>query len=91
VTLAGGRQVQPAWSPDPSRPGVYTAQIGIGITMDGLFVNGRRQVLARYPNFDSSQPILDGCASRRDRPCIPRIDRDEHPERPRSRVAHARR
>ena len=63
VTLAGGRQLQSGWSQSPSMPGVYTAQIGTGITMDGLFVNGRRQVLARYPNIDSSQPILDGYSS----------------------------
>jgi hypothetical protein len=63
VVLAGGRQVQPAWSPDPARPGVYTAQIGTGISMDGLFVNGKRQVLARYPNVDQSQAILDGYTS----------------------------
>ena len=60
VVLAGGRKLQPAWSPDASRPGVFTAQIESGITMDGLFVNGRRQVLARYPNVDPAQPILDG-------------------------------
>ena len=60
VVLAGGRQLQPAWAPDPARPGVYTAQIGAGITMDGLFIDGQRQVLARYPNVDPSQPILDG-------------------------------
>ena len=63
VTLAGGRQLQPAWSASASMPGVYTAQIGAGISMDGLFVNGQRQVLARYPNVDSAQPILDGFTS----------------------------
>ncbi|HYS35508.1 MAG TPA: PDZ domain-containing protein [Pseudonocardiaceae bacterium] len=60
VRIAGGRQVQATWSPDPSRAGVFTAQVGGGLKMDGLFVNGQRQVLARFPNFDPNQPILNG-------------------------------
>ncbi len=60
VIIAGGQLVSTAWTRDQTRPGVYTTLVGAGFTMDGLLVNGRRQVLARYPNVDPTQTILDG-------------------------------
>ncbi len=60
VTIAGGRLVTGSWSPDPKRPGVLTTQVGAGLTMDGLLVNGQRQVLARFPNVDPTQQVLAG-------------------------------
>jgi hypothetical protein len=60
VTIAGGRLVTTPWSADPTRSGVFTTQVGAGLTMDGLLVNGKRQVLARFPNVDPTQPILAG-------------------------------
>jgi hypothetical protein len=42
--------------------------IATGLKVDQLFLNGKRQVLARYPNFDANTVILDGfnanCLSR---------------------------
>jgi hypothetical protein len=37
--------------------------IAINLKVDQLFLNGTRQVLARYPNFTESQPQLQGYAS----------------------------
>jgi hypothetical protein len=33
------------------------------LTVDQLFVNGQRQILARFPNFDPSAPRLNGATS----------------------------
>jgi len=65
VTIVGGRLVTSSWSPDPKRPGVLTTQIGAGLTMDGLLVNGQRQVLARFPNVDPTQAVLAGATNAR--------------------------
>jgi hypothetical protein len=60
VIIAGGRQVSSAWTADPNRPGVFTTNVGTGRTLDGLLVNGQRQVLARFPNFDPNSAVLNG-------------------------------
>lgn len=52
VTISGGRELNPVWKGDLHRPGVYIANVGKGLKTDGLFINGQRQILARYPNFD---------------------------------------
>ncbi len=42
---------------------IMTTTIAKNLKIDQLFLNGKRQVLARYPNFNSTQPILDGYAA----------------------------
>ncbi|MGD8240257.1 MAG: hypothetical protein PVH68_17005, partial [Armatimonadota bacterium] len=61
VVLSGGRPVED-WS--PWRDGIYRADLkaqGLeGVRFHQLFHRGRRQVLARYPNFDPEHPRTGG-------------------------------
>ncbi|MEV0584315.1 PDZ domain-containing protein [Nonomuraea sp. NPDC050310] len=61
VVLSGGRRLTPAWT--PYQGATLVAEVGKGLDFDELFLDGRRQVLARYPNADPAQPVLDGYAA----------------------------
>jgi len=58
VTLSGGRRLECEW--EPHRDGIMMCRLpevsegGLGFTQ--LFVNGRRQTLARWPDADPSDP-----------------------------------
>lgn len=58
VTLSGGRRVACRWQ--PYRDGIMMCrlpEVSAGdLDFTQLFVNGRRQTLARYPNADTSAP-----------------------------------
>jgi hypothetical protein len=54
VTLSGGKRLECDWR--PYRDGIMMCQLEPGLQFDQLFVNGTRQVLARYPNRDTSAP-----------------------------------
>ena len=58
--LSGGTRIQLAWR--PFRDGIFQAAVPSGTTTDQLFINNRRQVLARYPNFDPNARYLNGFA-----------------------------
>jgi hypothetical protein len=55
--LSGGIKVTPSWSVYSGK--IMVSTIATGLKIDQLFLNGKRQILCRYPNFDSSQ-YLDG-------------------------------
>ncbi|HKC16899.1 MAG TPA: PDZ domain-containing protein [Steroidobacteraceae bacterium] len=58
--LSGARAVQPAWS----REGADILRAPVpGPGFDRLYVDGRRQVRARYPNFDATIKPLGGYAA----------------------------
>ena len=59
--LSGGTRLQLAWR--PYRDGIFQATVPSGTTTDQLFINNRRQVLARYPNFDPNARYLNGFAA----------------------------
>ena len=59
--LSGGRKLKLEWK--PFRGGILQAEVPAGLTFTQLFVNGRRQHLARYPNFDSETRIFNGYAA----------------------------
>ena len=59
--LSGGQKLQLAWS--PYRDAVMQATVPPGTTADQLFVNGRRQIMARYPNFDPNAAQFNGTAA----------------------------
>ncbi len=42
---------------------IMVTTIATGLKVDQLFLNGKRQIMARYPNFDSNTVILDGYAA----------------------------
>ena len=56
--LSGGIKVSPTWT--TSSGSIMVATIPTNLIVDQLFLNGTRQILARYPNFTTSQKILDG-------------------------------
>ncbi|MEU6969990.1 right-handed parallel beta-helix repeat-containing protein [Kitasatospora aureofaciens] len=61
AVLSGGRKVSPAWSTYSGD--IKVADIGTGLDLDGLFLNGKQQVLARYPNADANAAPLNGTTS----------------------------
>lgn len=58
--ISGGIKVSPSWSTYSGS--IQVATITTNLKVDQLFLNGQRQVLARYPNYDNTK-ILDGHAS----------------------------
>jgi autotransporter-associated beta strand protein len=58
VTLSGAIKLNPTWTTYSGN--IMVANIGTNLDIDGLFVNGLQQVLARYPNYNTNAVILDG-------------------------------
>jgi len=58
VVLSGGRRLDLQW--EPFRDGIMKARTPDATTIDQLFVNGRRQLMARYPNFDPNVCHFNG-------------------------------
>ncbi|WP_329122159.1 PDZ domain-containing protein [Streptomyces sp. NBC_01465] len=58
VVFSGGRQVRAAWSTYAGD--IQVADIGAGHSIDGLFLGGSQQTLARYPNADPNAAVLNG-------------------------------
>ena len=58
--ISGGAKLTLRW--EAFHNGVLKAHLPAGFTSDQLFVNGERQILARYPNFDPNVRILNGYA-----------------------------
>jgi hypothetical protein len=54
AVLSGGRKLKLDWK--PWRDGIMMATTPAGISIDQLFIDGRRQHMARYPDFDPNQP-----------------------------------
>ena len=54
VTMAGGAALSCSW--EPYKDGIYRCTVPEGTRFDQLFVNGDRQIRARYPNYDPSDP-----------------------------------
>jgi hypothetical protein len=60
VVLSGGSRIEPHWT--PYRDGILQTPVPPGTQTDQLFVNGKRQVLARYPNYEPKAKYLNGWA-----------------------------
>jgi parallel beta helix pectate lyase-like protein/glycosyl hydrolase family 141 len=58
VTISGGRRLICDWK--PYQNGILMAEVEPGLDFTQLFVNGKRQIRARYPNFDASVPGKSG-------------------------------
>jgi hypothetical protein len=56
--ISGGAKLELRW--EAVRDGILKARVPAGFTTDQLFINGERQILARYPNFDPNVRILNG-------------------------------
>jgi hypothetical protein len=61
--ISGGIKVTSAWTAYSGNANIMMTTIPANLKVDQLFLNGTRQVLARYPNFDVNQVILNGYAS----------------------------
>ena len=61
VVLSGGSRLALEWR--PAENGVFRARTPPGLVIDQLFVAGRRQPLARYPNFDAAVLPYNGFAA----------------------------
>jgi hypothetical protein len=59
--LSGGSKLKLEW--EPFRDGIFQAKTPSGLTMDQLFVNGERQHMARYPNYDPKAAQFNGSAT----------------------------
>ncbi len=58
VTLSGGRRLRCEWK--PYRDGVMMTEVAADLEFTQLFVNGKRRIRARYPNYDASEPGRSG-------------------------------
>ena len=54
VVLSGGIRLALDWK--PFRDGIYEATTPADLEIDQLFVDGQRQRMARYPNYDANKP-----------------------------------
>jgi len=59
--ISGGQPLKLDWT--PLRDGIFQAPVPAGLVMDQLFVNGERQPMARYPNYDPNAAIYNGTAA----------------------------
>lgn len=58
VTIAGSRKLVLKWS--AYRDGILKASVPAGLDFDQLFVDGKRQIRARFPNYDPADPLRGG-------------------------------
>ncbi|MGC4043319.1 MAG: PDZ domain-containing protein [Armatimonas sp.] len=56
--ISGGIRLSLTWR--PYKDGIWQADVPAGLISDQLFVNGKRQTLARYPNHDPQGGYFDG-------------------------------
>lgn len=54
AVLSGGARLQLRWQ--PHRDHIWKAETPAGLAIDQLFIDGVRQPMARYPNFDPANP-----------------------------------
>ncbi len=53
AVLSGGSKLQLTWS--AYKDGVFQAKTPAGLNVDQLFINGKNQRMARYPNYDADK------------------------------------
>ena len=59
--ISGGARLTLDWT--PFGDGIFQAKTPAGLAMDQLFVNGQRQHMARYPNYDPKARQFNGSAA----------------------------
>jgi cephalosporin-C deacetylase-like acetyl esterase len=59
--ISGGARLKLEWT--PFRDGIFQAKIPAGLVMDQMFMNGQRQPMARYPNYDPKAEQFNGAAA----------------------------
>ena len=58
VTLSGGRRLTCRWAPHGN--GIMKTTVPAGLSFTQLFVNAKRQIRARFPNYDPADPGKSG-------------------------------
>ncbi len=58
VTLSGGLRLACNWK--HHKHGIFMTSVPAGLNFTQLFINGRRMIRARYPNYDPSDPGKSG-------------------------------
>ncbi|MGJ8672702.1 right-handed parallel beta-helix repeat-containing protein [Rubritalea sp.] len=53
AVLSGGSELKLSWQPYEN--GIYRAQTPAGLEIDQVFIDGRKQRMARYPNYDAAK------------------------------------
>ncbi|MDG1893648.1 MAG: hypothetical protein P8J37_01940 [Fuerstiella sp.] len=61
VVLSGGMKLDLAWQ--KHQKDIYVAKTPAGLQLDQLFVDGDRQHMARYPNYDPNAQYYNGTAA----------------------------
>lgn len=61
VTISGSTVLNLNWK--PYKNGIWQAKVAENLIFDQLFVNGKIQPMARYPNFDSTAQYYNGSAA----------------------------
>lgn len=56
VTLSGGMRIEGQW--ETYRDGIMKTPVPDGITFTQLFINGKRRMRARFPDFDPEKPLM---------------------------------
>lgn len=59
--ISGGHKLKLVWS--HYKNGIMQAAVPLGTAADQLFINEKRQAMARYPNFDPNAAQFNGTAS----------------------------
>lgn len=62
ATISGGRRLHLTWI--AQKNGIYRARLSAAFHFDQLFVNGVKQVRARYPNYDASATVFHGVSGK---------------------------
>lgn len=76
VTLSGGRRLDCHWTSHAN--GIMKTMVPEGLDFTQLFVNGERQIRARFPNNDPSKPGRSGYLTAIG--SIPRETKDPYPD-----------
>jgi len=76
VNISAGRSLNLQWQ--PYKNGIYKAAVPNGYVFERMYVNGELQVLARYPNYDSTARVFHGTAA--DAIFPERVKHWQHPE-----------
>ncbi|MBW8782794.1 MAG: PDZ domain-containing protein [Verrucomicrobia bacterium] len=58
AVLSGGVKLALTWK--PYKDGIHQAQVPADLETEEIFINGERQILARYPNFNPAAKYFDG-------------------------------
>ena len=81
AVISGGTRLSLQWK--PWRGEIMQARVPAGMESDQLFVNGERQRMARYPNFDPDRAVFRRVGGRRvqqgTRRALGRSERRLHP------------